>query len=53
MLGDSAAVIRQRGQGEGEFEGTPFKQDHACVTVCARVGGEWQIVMEQCTANTP
>jgi uncharacterized protein (TIGR02246 family) len=53
MLGDSAAVIRQRGQGEGEFEGKPFKEDHACVTVCALVRGEWQIVMEQCTANQP
>ena len=53
MLGDGAAVIRHRGQGEGEFEGKPFKEDHACVTVCARVRGEWQIVMEQCTANQP
>jgi uncharacterized protein (TIGR02246 family) len=51
MLGDSAAVIRHRGQGEGEFEGKPFKQDHACVSVCARVDGEWQVVLEQCTAN--
>ena len=53
MLGDGAAVIRHRGQGEGEFEGKPFKEDHACVTVCARDRGEWQIVMEQCTANQP
>ncbi len=51
MLGDSAAVLRHRGQGEGEFEGKPFKEDHACVMVCARVRGEWQVVMEQCTAN--
>lgn len=53
MLGDGAAVIRHRGQGEGEFEGKPFKEDHSCVTVCARVRGEWQVVLEQCTANQP
>jgi hypothetical protein len=53
MLGDSAAVIRQRGQGDGEFEGKKFEHDHACMTVCAKVRGEWQIVMEQCTENKP
>jgi hypothetical protein len=53
MLGDSAAVIRHRGQGDGEFDGKPFKEDNAVMTVCARVRGEWQIVMEQCAANTP
>jgi ketosteroid isomerase-like protein len=51
MLGDSAAVIRHRGQGEGEFEGKPFQEDHTCVAVWARVGSQWQVVMEQCTAN--
>jgi uncharacterized protein (TIGR02246 family) len=53
MLGDSAAVIRHRGQGEGEFEGKPFKEDHACLTVWEQVGGVWQVVLEQCTANQP
>ena len=52
MLGNSAAVIRLRGQGEGEFEGKPFKEDHACMTVCARVQDQWQVVMEQCSANS-
>jgi uncharacterized protein (TIGR02246 family) len=51
MLGDTAAVIRHRGQGEGEFDGKPFKEDHSLVMVCARVAGEWQVIMEQCTAN--
>jgi uncharacterized protein (TIGR02246 family) len=51
MVGDNAAVIRHRGQGEGEFEGKPFKEDHTLVAVCARVGGAWHVVMEQCTAN--
>jgi uncharacterized protein (TIGR02246 family) len=53
MLGDSAAIIRDRTQAEGEFEGKQFKDDHACVRACDRVRGEWQIVMEQCTANKP
>ena len=53
MLGDSAAVIRHRGRGEGEFDGKPFQQDHACMTVCAKVHGKWQIVVEQCTTNQP
>ena len=53
MLGDSAAVIRDRTQAEGEFEGKQFKDDHACLRVCARIQGEWRIVMEQCTAIKP
>jgi uncharacterized protein (TIGR02246 family) len=51
MLGDDAAVIRDRFQGEGEFEGKPFKDDHSCVRVLARDRGQWHMVVEQCTAN--
>jgi hypothetical protein len=53
MLGDNAAVIRDRYKGDGEFEGKQFKDDHSCIRVCARVRGQWQIVAEQCTANQP
>jgi uncharacterized protein (TIGR02246 family) len=53
MLGDSAAVVRHRGHGDGEFEGKQFQEDNSLVAVCARAGGKWQIVMEQCTANKP
>ena len=53
MLGDGAAVIRCRGQGEGEFEGKHFKDDHALVQVWARIRGEWKVVVEQATANKP
>ena len=53
MLGDNAAVIRCRGQGEGEFEGKHFKDDHSLVQVCARIRGEWKVVTEQATANRP
>jgi uncharacterized protein (TIGR02246 family) len=53
MLGDSAAVVRLRGQGEGEFEAQRFKEDHACLQVWGKVAGEWRVVVEQCTTNTP
>jgi hypothetical protein len=53
MIGDNAAVIRDRFRGEGEMEGKAFKDDHSCVRVCARVRGQWHIVVEQCTANKP
>jgi uncharacterized protein (TIGR02246 family) len=53
MLGDGGAVIRSRGQGEGEFDGKRFKDDHALVQVWARINGEWKVVVEQATANKP
>jgi uncharacterized protein (TIGR02246 family) len=55
MLGDDAAVIRSRGQGEGEYDGKHFKddQDQALMQVYARVRGEWKVVAEQATAITP
>jgi ketosteroid isomerase-like protein len=53
MLGDDAAVIRARGQGEGEFGGKRFKEDHALVQVWARVRGEWKVVVEQTTDYKP
>jgi uncharacterized protein (TIGR02246 family) len=53
VLGDAAAVIRLRGQGEGEFDGKPFKEDSACLQVWSRVDGRWQLVLEQVTANKP
>jgi uncharacterized protein (TIGR02246 family) len=53
MLGDNAAVIRCRGQGEGEFEGKPFKDDQALMQVYARIRGEWKVVTEQATVNKP
>ena len=53
MLGDNAAVIRCRGQGEGDFEGKHFKDDQALMQVCARIRGEWKVVTEQATANKP
>jgi ketosteroid isomerase-like protein len=51
-IGADAAIVRHRWQGEGVFEGNPFKDDHTCVMLCARTSGAWQIVFEQCTANS-
>lgn len=53
LLGDGAAVIRCRGQGEGDFEGKHFKDDHALLQAWSRVGGEWKVVLEQATARSP
>jgi uncharacterized protein (TIGR02246 family) len=53
MLGDDAAVIRCRGQGEGEFDGKKFKDDQTLMQVCARVRGEWKVVAEQATVYKP
>ena len=53
MLGDDAAVIRCRAQGEGEFDGKHFKDDQSLMQVCARVRGEWKVVAEQATVYKP
>jgi uncharacterized protein (TIGR02246 family) len=53
MLGDDAAVLRCRAQGEGEFDGKHFKDDQSLMQVCARVRGEWKVVAEQATAYKP
>ena len=46
-LGHEAAAVRYCSQAAGSFEGTPFTDDHRCVMVCEKQGGEWRIVMEQ------
>jgi len=51
-IGTDAAVIRDRWQGAGSYQGTAFVDDHRCLIVCARMGGTWQIVLEQCTENS-
>ena len=48
-LGRDAAVVRDRWQGAGSFEGTSFTDDHRCVRVWERQAGEWRMVMEQCS----
>ena len=48
-LGRDAAIVRDRWQGAGSFEGTSFTDDHQCVRVWERHAGDWRIVMEQCS----
>jgi ketosteroid isomerase-like protein len=49
-LGNDAAAIVHRWRGSGTFDGEPFRDDHRCTMVCSRQGGEWQVVLEQCSA---
>ena len=51
-LGRDAAVVRDRWQGGGSFEGTSFTDDHRCVRVWERLAGEWRMVMEQCSFSS-
>ncbi|MBI3410439.1 MAG: nuclear transport factor 2 family protein [Planctomycetes bacterium] len=51
-LGRDAAVVRDRWQGAGSFEGTSFTDDNRCVRVWERQAGEWRIVMEQCSFSS-
>jgi uncharacterized protein (TIGR02246 family) len=51
-LGQEAAVVRHRYQGAGSFEGTSFTDDHRCVMVWEKRGGEWQLVMDQCSYSS-
>lgn len=49
-LGADCAIVRGRWQGEGSYEGSAFRDDHRCVSIWAREGGAWRIVLEQCSA---
>jgi hypothetical protein len=48
-VGHEAAVVRDRRQGAGSFEGTSFTDDHRGVMVWEKLAGEWRLVMEQCS----
>jgi hypothetical protein len=48
-LGQEAAVVQLRARAAGAFEGTSFTDDYRCVMVCEKQGGEWRLVLEQCT----
>ena len=52
-LGDNAAVVRHRYRGAGSFEGKSFGDDQLCVMVWEKhVGGEWRLVMDQCSFSS-
>ena len=50
---EDTAVVVHRSQAEGRFEGKSFKADHRCTMLCVRRGGEWQVILEQCSPNNP
>jgi ketosteroid isomerase-like protein len=52
MVGEGAAIVRRRWQGSGTYRAQEFVEDHRCVTICDRSGGQWRIRYEQCSAVT-
>jgi hypothetical protein len=51
-VGNEAAVVRDRRQAAGSFEGASFADDHRGVMVWERHGREWRVVMEQCSFSS-
>lgn len=50
-VGEDAAVMVFHSQAEGRFEGKSFKDDYTCTMLCVRRGGEWRLMLEQCSPN--
>jgi len=51
-LGVDSAAVLSRWQGEGTYQGQPFKDDHRCTSVFVRRGREWQISLEHCSGGS-
>jgi|SRR5580658_2183967 uncharacterized protein (TIGR02246 family) len=47
LFSNDAAVILDRLQGTGTFNGKAFTDDNRCARVCLRRNGAWQIAFEQ------
>jgi len=47
VFSNDAAVILDRLQGTGTFNGNTFTDDNRCARVCLRRNGTWQIAFEQ------
>jgi hypothetical protein len=47
--GEDAAVMVFHSQASGTFEGKSFQDDHKCTMLCVRRGGEWRVLLEQCS----
>jgi ketosteroid isomerase-like protein len=52
ITADTGAVVHHW-QGEGSFEGAEFHDNQRCTMMCARTGGQWQVVLEQCSIIAP
>jgi ketosteroid isomerase-like protein len=46
-LSAEVALVRHRWRGRGMLRGQEFVDDHRCVMVWARVGGQWRVRYEQ------
>lgn len=49
--GRDTAVMVFHSQAAGTFEGKSFKDDHKCTMLCVLRGGEWRVLLEQCSPN--
>jgi hypothetical protein len=52
ITADTGAVVHHW-QGSGSFQDAEFHDDQRCTMLCARRGGQWQVVLEQCSAIAP
>ena len=50
VFGNDAAVLLDRLQGTGTFNGKTFTDDNRCARLCLRRNGTWQIAFEQASA---
>jgi len=50
VFSNDAAVLLDRLQGTGTFNGKTFIDDNRCARLCLRRNGTWQIAFEQASA---
>lgn len=50
--GEDAGVMVFHSQAAGSFEGKSFIDNHKCSMLCVRRGGEWRVLLEQCSPNS-
>jgi hypothetical protein len=51
IVGADGAVMVFHSQAAGTFEGKSFRDDHKCTMLCVGRGGEWRVLLEQCSPN--
>ena len=52
-VGEDSAAVVLRSQAQGEFEGKSFKDGNILTMICARRDGEWRVILEHCSPNSP
>jgi hypothetical protein len=48
-IGQNAGLVRHRFQGAGSYEGRPFTDDNRGVMIWEKRGGQWRLLMDQCS----